>query len=93
MDDVKAVTLMIFVHYLVNYRFVDENSRRFFDYEWYSFQNRNRYDAHQDYTYSYVVPGLIERMTFFIGDKKPAWYGFLILWTLIGLIWPYSMWV
>jgi hypothetical protein len=32
-------------------------------------------------------------MTFFIGDKKPKWYGFLILWSFVGMIWPYSMYI
>jgi hypothetical protein len=64
-----------------------------FDRLWYGFKRHNNYDVHQDYAYRYVVPGLVDRITFFIGNKKPNWKGKLRLFTFIGLIWPYSMWI
>lgn len=75
------------------YRFVDENSRRKFDYEWYNFQGRHRYDAHQDYSYNYNLPGLKERMTFYIGMEKPKMGKYLYLFSFLGFLWPYSMFV
>ena len=87
------MTLVVFIHYLVNYRFIDDVSRQNFDSAWWTFRKNNTFDAYQDFRYGYEVPGLIERMTFYIGDKKPNWLGFLVFWSLIGFIWPFSMWV
>lgn len=92
-DNVRAMTTVVFIHYLINYRFADDLSRQNFDYEWYRFKSFNTRDAYQDFRYTYNTPGLVERMTFFIGKKKPNWFGWLIFFSLIGLIWPYSMWI
>lgn len=92
-DDVRAATTVVFIHYVVNYRFDNDMSRQNFDYEWYRFKRNNMFDVHQSFNYNYSVPGLVERMTFFIGDKKPNWLGFLVFWSFLGMIWPYSMYI
>jgi len=66
-DNVRALTTVVFIHYMINYRFSDDISRQNFDYQWYRFKSMNTRDAYQDFIYVYNTPGLIERMTFFIG--------------------------
>ena len=92
-DQVKAEAEIIFVHNKVNYRFRDEQSRAIYQRQWYSFQSRHRRDIHQEYSQNFVIPGLKERMTFYIGGEPKNYTLYLVLWTLFGLIWPFSMWI
>ena len=82
---------MVFIHYLVDYRFADAASRKNFDFAWYNFKRLNSPDTHQDFDYNYTVPGLTARKCFYIGDEKPKWFLFLIICTFLGLIWPFSL--
>lgn len=85
------MTEIVFVHNKVNYRFVDEQSRWKFDSLWLSFMNRNRRDVHQDFTQNFVLPNLKSRMTFYIGESPKDYKCILIVCSLFGLLWPYSM--
>lgn len=84
---------MVFVHNKVNYRFFNDQSRWNFDRHWGYFQSRHRRDVHQDYSQKFVMPGLKARMTFYIGESPKNYKCNLILCSLIGMIWPYSMYV
>jgi len=58
-DRIRAGKDIVFIHFLMNYRFKDERSRISFDNLYFNFQQRHRRDVHQDYTYNYDTPGLI----------------------------------
>jgi hypothetical protein len=58
-----------------------------------SFRRRNNFDTYQDYTMGYSLPGLIERQSFYVGDLECDYGTWMYLFGLIGLIWPYSLWV
>ena len=92
-DQVRAMTEIIFVHNKVNYRFKDEYSRATFQDLWYSFQARHRRDVHQNYSQNFVLPGLKPRVTFYVGNEPKNYTCYMVLWALIGMIWPFSMWV
>ncbi len=40
-----------------------------------------------------MVPGLVDRKSFYIGENKPNWGQKIKKWSVIGLVWPYSMWI
>ena len=90
-DQVRALTNIIFIHFITSYRFKDEGSRYYFEKQWEYFRNRNHRDIHQDYSYTYVMPGLKERMTFYIGDEPEKYRCRLIVASIFGCIWPVSM--
>lgn len=81
------------MHNKVNYRFRDEGSRRAFEYAWGSFQNRHRRDVHQNYSQNFTLPGLIARLSFYIGQKPKNYKCIFIFCSIFGLVWPYSMYV
>lgn len=54
---------------------------------------RNTRDAHQDFTMKYEVPGLVERKSFYVGNRGCDFNAWFYVFTAIGLIWPYSLWV
>jgi hypothetical protein len=53
---VMAQKLIIFVHNYINHRFRDELSSQKYINEWTSFQQRNRFDAYQNYSHNFSVP-------------------------------------
>jgi hypothetical protein len=58
-----------------------------------SFKRRHTRDVHQDFSYNFVVPGLVQRKTYFIGElncKYKVWYYIL---GIVGFLWLYSIWV
>lgn len=81
------------MHNKVNYKFNSEYSRGQYEYAWISFQNRHRFDVHQDYSQNFVIPGLVARMCFYVGQKPKNYSGWLVFWSFFGLIWPYSMYL
>lgn len=60
---------MVFINNRVNYRFADNASRENYDKHWNAFKAKNKRDTHQTYIDDYVIPGLRERMTFYVGQK------------------------
>ena len=92
-DQVRAVTEVIFIHNRVNYRFKDDYSRNQFQSLWYSFQARHRRDVHQNYSQNFVLPGLKARVTFYVNNEPRNYTCYLVVWTLVGMVWPFSMWV
>lgn len=58
-DRIRANKNIVFIHFLVSYRFNDDASRIKFDYLYERFKRNNRRDVHQDYTFDYQVPGLV----------------------------------
>lgn len=53
----------------------------------------NRRDAYQNYTSDYEIPGLVERQTFFVGQLNCKYLNWFLIFGLLGLVWPYSLWV
>lgn len=92
-DRIRAEKNIVFMHFLVNYRFTDEYSRQRLDELFYIFKSANTRDAYQDFHMSYDVPGLIEKMTFYVGDLDCNYNCWFYFFTIIGLLWPYSVWV
>ena len=88
---VNADTTIIFVHNQVQYRFSDERSRGVYYQAWNEFRLRHRRDIHQLYTEKFEVPGMKDRVGFFIGEGKPNFTVPLVLFALIGLVWPFSL--
>lgn len=90
-DRVQAEKDIIFVHFIVSYRFQDERSRYLFDHVWSNFRMRHRRDVHQDYSYNYELPSLKPRMTFYVGQEPKNYYCGFVVASIFGCIWPYSM--
>ena len=93
MDRIRANTNVVFIHFKVGYRFVDMLSNNNFNYAYQNFRMRHTFDVHQNFSMNYEIPGLIERRAFFVGDLGCNYKLWLILLGLIGLLWPYSLWV
>ena len=52
---------------------------------------RHTRDVHQDFSYGYSLPGLVERKAFFVGElgcNYKLWY---YLCGFVGLLWPFSL--
>ena len=84
-------TDIIFVHFGVSYKFADDRSRYVFDSAYQSFRNRHRRDAQQEYSYGYDLPALKSRMTFYVGDEPKNYMCGLVVWSILGCLWPYSI--
>lgn len=41
----------------------------------------------------YVIPGLVDKMAFYVGDLGCNYNCWYYVFALIGLLWPYSLWV
>ena len=81
------------INNIVNYRFINESSRQCFEGLWRSFMMRHRRDVHQTYSQNFLLPDVKPKMTFYIGAKPASYRCYLVLWTLVGMAWPFSMWV
>jgi hypothetical protein len=82
------------VHFLKNYRFADVSSRQRFEQNYANFQARQKRDIYQSFSYAYVLPGLIERETFQLGEESNCSYlRWFYVCGLAGLLWPFSIWL
>lgn len=84
---------MVLIQFLVSYRFTDDSSRANVDriFDW--FKRNNCRDEFQDYTIRYDVPGLVHKHTFYVGELGCNYSTWLYILALLGLLWPYSLWV
>jgi hypothetical protein len=57
------------------------------------FKARNTFDTHQSFNMTYNIPGLVEKMAFYVGDLSCNYNSWYYIFAIIGLIWPYSLWV
>lgn len=92
-DRIHSEKNMVFIHFIILHRFSDSTSQYNFDSFYSGFKMRHTRDAHQDFTYGYQLPGLVDRKAFFVGElgcNLNCWY---YVCGLIGLLWPYSLWV
>ena len=92
-DRIRASANIVFIHFLIQYRFDSLMSCRNFEYHYQSFKARNYSDYHQDYTMRYEVPGLEPRKAFFVGELQCAYNLWYYVFGALGLMWPYSMWL
>ena len=92
-DRIRANSFIVFIHFFVKYRFNDPQSSNNFEQAYYSFKMRHTRDAHQDFGMRYEIPGFVERKAFYIGELGCDYSTWFYFFSMIGLIWPYSMWV
>ena len=55
------------------------------------FKMRHTRDVHQDFSYKYGLPGLIERKAFVAGELGCNYQLWYYLCGCIGLLWPFSL--
>jgi hypothetical protein len=92
-DQIRAITAVVFIRFAVHYKFSDNLSEEKFNNFFRSFKIRHTFDTYQTFTYKYEVPGLVERKAFYVGDLECEFGGWYYLCGMIGCLWPYSMWV
>lgn len=46
---------------------------------------------HQDYSQNFVIPGLVARVCFYVGERPKNYRCLLVFWAFFGMVWPYSM--
>jgi hypothetical protein len=72
---------------------LDDYSRNRIDEIFHSFKQRNVFDVHQNFGMSYNIPGLVEKMAFYVGDLGCNYNCWYYVFAAVGLLWPYSLWV
>lgn len=82
---------VIFLKYNSNYVFSDQRSEDVFHISFDNFKRHHRRDEFQDSSFSYVVPGLIPRISFY--TKEPISCVVFWLFALFGFAYPYGLWV
>ncbi len=84
---------MVFIHFIVNHRFGDQISQANFNSFDQGFRMRHTFDTHQSFSNGFQVEGLVERQTFYLGELGCNLKGWYYALGLLGLLWPYSLWV
>lgn len=92
-DRISSETSIVFINFIINYKFSNDYSRNKIDELFYNFKRVNTRDDYQDIKMSYNIPNLELKRAFYVGDlgcDYSCWFG---LFTMFGLVWPYSLWV
>ena len=92
-DRIRAETSVVFIRFAINYKFADALSQKNFDFCYADFKVRNCSDVHQDFSFKYEVPGLIERKAFYVGELQCDFSTWFWCCGMLCLLWPYSLWV
>ena len=92
-DRIRAEANIVFIHFMVRYRFDTVLSNRNFEMHFQNFKMRHTRDAHQDFKMKYEVPGLVPRKAFFVGELQCSYNTWYYLCGMVGMMWPYSMWL
>lgn len=92
-DRIRSDKNIVFIHFIINYRFVNDYSRNKIDELFHNFKYANTYDVFQNFHMNYNIPSLIEKMTFYVGDLGCNYNCWYYVFTIIGLLWPYSLWI
>lgn len=58
-----------------------------------NFKMRNMKDDYQKFTIKYVIPNMILKKSFMFKEAGCDYSSWFYLFSLVGLIWPYSLWV
>ena len=92
-DRIRAQANIVFIHFLIAYRFDSLSSSRNYEMRWANFKTRNTFDTYQDFSSKYEVPGLVERKAFFVGELNCSYELWYYIFGMLGMLWPYSLWV
>lgn len=92
-DRIRAEKNIVFINFLVNYRFKTDQSRMRFDQLYHRFKAINKRDQYQTYTCDYEIPGLIDKQSFYAKELDCKFLQWFFTFGIFGMIWPYSLWV
>ena len=92
-DRIRSDKNIVFIHFIVNYKFSNDYSRNKIDELYYAFKCANTRDTYQNFNMLYNIPNLVEKMTFYVGDLGCNYNCWYYAFTIFGLLWPYSIWV
>jgi hypothetical protein len=92
-DRIRAQKSIVFIEFLVNYRFKTDQCRMRLDQLYHRFQMLNKRDQFQNYSMLYEIPGLVEKQSFYVGELNCKYLQWFFLFGAVGLVWPYSLWV
>jgi hypothetical protein len=88
----KVLTPYAFVKYLKRFYFSDPGSEGRFIAAFNRFVASNRRDTHQDYRYTFEIAGFEEEVGFSHTGEGQHSKVLFVVFTLLGLAYPYSMW-
>lgn len=92
-ERINSETNIVFIHFIVNYKFSNDYSRNKVDELFYNFKHVNYRDEHQRFNLHYNIPNLVEKMSFYVGELGCNYNCWYYVFTIFGLIYPYSLWV
>lgn len=92
-DQIRAEKNIVFIHFFIRHKFSNYQSQANFENFFMGFKMRHTRDSHQDFTFGYQLPGLVERKAFFVGEMECNMKSWYYTCGLLGLLWPYSLWV
>ena len=80
---------LIFFKYVPRFQFDSLNSQRYFENSYDNFKMVHNRDVHQDASFHFVIPGLVERVTFYTKEEIGAcWF---YVWGILGMGYFYSL--
>jgi hypothetical protein len=77
------------MRYDKHYVFGDPKSQGVFQATFSDFKFRHNRDEYQDASFEFVIPGFVDRLAYYKGDKISS--GWFYLWTFLGFVYPYVM--
>lgn len=84
---------IVTVDFKVMYYHLDSQSERKLEQIYANFKMRNMKDSYQKFTIKYIIPNVVLKKTFMFKDSGCEYSTWFYLFGLVGLIWPYSIWV
>ena len=82
---------VIFLKYESRYLFVDQRSENLLHSSFENFKRYNNRDVHQDSSFKFIIPGMVERLAFF--TRKPITTEYFYIFGILGMAFPYCLWL